>query len=104
MALILLEQIEKANDIKKIDKEKLPELASEIRAFLIEKLILTWKLLKQPDRLFGIAFHIFACLIQSFHGNIGDFMIFLIALRRLSEHCLVTGHIKNIILYLEGWR
>ena len=38
MALILLEQIEKANDIKKIDKEKLPELASEIRAFLIEKI------------------------------------------------------------------
>ena len=38
MALILLEQIEKANDIKKIDKEKLPELASEIREFLIEKI------------------------------------------------------------------
>ena len=36
--MILLEQIEKANDIKKIDKEKLPELASEIRAFLIEKI------------------------------------------------------------------
>ena len=29
-------------------------------------------------------------------------MIFLIALRRLSEHCLVTGHIKNIILYLKS--
>ena len=36
--MILLEQIEKANDIKKIDKEKLPELASEIREFLIEKI------------------------------------------------------------------
>ena len=36
--MILLEQIEKANDIKKIEKEKLPELASEIRAFLIEKI------------------------------------------------------------------
>ena len=36
--MILLEQIEKANDIKKIDKEKLSELASEIRAFLIEKI------------------------------------------------------------------
>ena len=36
--MILLEQIEKANDIKKIDKENLPELASEIRAFLIEKI------------------------------------------------------------------
>ena len=36
--MILLEQIEKANDIKKIDKEKLPELAAEIREFLIEKI------------------------------------------------------------------
>ena len=36
--MILLEQIEKANDIKKINKEKLPELASEIREFLIEKI------------------------------------------------------------------
>ena len=35
---MLLDKIEKANDIKKIDKEKLPELASEIRAFLIEKI------------------------------------------------------------------
>ena len=36
--MILLEQIEKANDIKKIDKEALPELAAEIRKFLIEKI------------------------------------------------------------------
>lgn len=34
----MLEQIEKANDIKKIEREQLPELAQEIREFLIEKI------------------------------------------------------------------
>lgn len=38
MAFTLLEQIEKANDIKKIEREQLPELAQEIREFLIEKI------------------------------------------------------------------
>ncbi|MDD6661138.1 MAG: 1-deoxy-D-xylulose-5-phosphate synthase [Lachnospiraceae bacterium] len=38
MAFTLLEQIEKVNDIKKIEKEKLPELAQEIRDFLVEKI------------------------------------------------------------------
>lgn len=41
MAFILLENIREANDIKKIDKEKLPELAQEIRDFLIEKISMT---------------------------------------------------------------
>ncbi len=36
MAFILLEKINEVNDIKKIEKEKLPELAQEIRDFLIE--------------------------------------------------------------------
>ncbi len=38
MAFILLERINEANDIKKIEKEKLPELAQEIRDFLIQKI------------------------------------------------------------------
>ena len=38
MAFILLEQIREVNDIKKIEREKLPELAQEIREFLIEKI------------------------------------------------------------------
>ena len=33
---MLLETIKKANDIKKIPPEKFPELAEEIRAFLLE--------------------------------------------------------------------
>lgn len=41
MAFILLENIREANDIKKIEKEKLPELAQEIRDFLIEKISMT---------------------------------------------------------------
>ena len=36
-----LEQIKQANDIKKIDKEHLDELAEEIRSFLIEKISVT---------------------------------------------------------------
>jgi 1-deoxy-D-xylulose-5-phosphate synthase len=38
MAFILLEKINEVNDIKKIEKEKLPELAQEIRDFLIENI------------------------------------------------------------------
>lgn len=34
----MLEQIENVNDIKKIEKEKLPDLAQEIREFLVEKI------------------------------------------------------------------
>jgi 1-deoxy-D-xylulose-5-phosphate synthase len=36
VAVILLENINEVNDIKKIEKEKLPELAQEIRDFLIQ--------------------------------------------------------------------
>lgn len=36
--MILLEEIRAVNDIKKIDRDKLPELADEIRKFLIEKI------------------------------------------------------------------
>ena len=35
---MLLEKINEVNDIFKIDKEQLPELAQEIRQFLIEKI------------------------------------------------------------------
>ncbi len=35
---MLLDKIEKANDIKKIDKSDYGELAQEIREFLIEKI------------------------------------------------------------------
>ena len=35
---MLLEKINEVNDIFKIDKEQLPELAEEIRKFLIEKI------------------------------------------------------------------
>lgn len=38
MEFILLEKIIEVNDIKKIDKEQLPELAQEIREFLISKI------------------------------------------------------------------
>lgn len=38
---MLLEQIEKTNDIKKIDKEDYGQLAEEIRQFLIEKISVT---------------------------------------------------------------
>ncbi len=38
MAFILLEKINEVNDIKKIEKNKLPELAQEIRDFLIQKI------------------------------------------------------------------
>lgn len=38
---MLLEKIERANDIKKIKKEDLPALAQEIRDFLIEKISVT---------------------------------------------------------------
>lgn len=38
MAFTLLERIEKANDIKNLEREELPELAEEIRSFLIEKI------------------------------------------------------------------
>lgn len=38
MAFILLEKINEVNDIKKIEKDKLPELAQEIRDFLIENI------------------------------------------------------------------
>lgn len=38
MAFILLEKINQVNDIKNIEKEKLPELAQEIREFLIENI------------------------------------------------------------------
>ena len=38
---MLLDQIQKANDIKEIPTEKLPELAEEIRSFLIEKISVT---------------------------------------------------------------
>lgn len=41
MASILLENIREVNDIKKIEKDKLPELAQEIRDFLIEKISTT---------------------------------------------------------------
>ena len=34
---MLLEKINEPNDIKKIDKSQLPELADEIRKFLVEK-------------------------------------------------------------------
>ena len=34
---MILEKINEPNDIKKIDKSQLPELAEEIRKFLIEK-------------------------------------------------------------------
>lgn len=34
----MLKQIENVNDIKKIEKEKLPDLAQEIREFLVEKI------------------------------------------------------------------
>ena len=34
----MLERIQKANDIKKLAPEELPELAQEIRQFLIEKI------------------------------------------------------------------
>ncbi|MDE7239862.1 MAG: 1-deoxy-D-xylulose-5-phosphate synthase, partial [Lachnospiraceae bacterium] len=36
-----LEEIKQANDIKKIDRSELPELAEEIRDFLIEKISVT---------------------------------------------------------------
>ena len=35
---MLLEKINKPNDIKNIDKDKLDDLAKEIREFLIEKI------------------------------------------------------------------
>ena len=38
---MFLETIEKANDIKQIDKENWGELAQEIRQFLIEKISVT---------------------------------------------------------------
>ena len=38
MAFILLEKINEVNDIKNIEKEQLPELAQEIRDFLIESI------------------------------------------------------------------
>ena len=38
MAFILLEKINEVNDIKNIEKEQLPELAQEIRDFLIENI------------------------------------------------------------------
>ena len=38
---MLLDKIEKANDIKKIDKSDYGELAEEIRQFLIEKISVT---------------------------------------------------------------
>lgn len=38
MAFILLDKINEVNDIRQIEKEKLPELAQEIRDFLIEKI------------------------------------------------------------------
>ena len=38
MAFILLERINQVNDIKNIEKEKLPELAQEIREFLIDSI------------------------------------------------------------------
>ena len=38
MAFILLEKINEVNDIKKIEKDRLPELAQEIRDFLIENI------------------------------------------------------------------
>ncbi len=38
MAFILLEQINQVNDIKNIEKDRLPELAQEIRDFLIQKI------------------------------------------------------------------
>lgn len=41
MAFILLENIREVNDIKNIEKDKLPELAQEIRDFLIEKISTT---------------------------------------------------------------
>ena len=34
----MLEKIQKANDIKKLNQEELPVLAQEIRQFLIEKI------------------------------------------------------------------
>ena len=37
----MLERIQKANDIKKLAPEELPELAQEIRQFLIEKISVT---------------------------------------------------------------
>ena len=38
---MLLEKINKPNDIKNIDKDKLDDLAKEIREFLIEKISVT---------------------------------------------------------------
>ena len=38
---MLLDKIEKANDIKKIDKSDYGELAEEIRQFLIQKISVT---------------------------------------------------------------
>lgn len=38
MAFILLERINEVNDIKNIEREKLPELAQDIREFLIQKI------------------------------------------------------------------
>ena len=35
---MILDSIQKENDIQKIDKKDLPQLAQEIRAFLIEKI------------------------------------------------------------------
>ena len=38
---MILEQIEKANDIKQVDPELYGDLAEEIREFLIEKISVT---------------------------------------------------------------
>ena len=44
---MILEQIKKENDIKKIEKEDLPLLAEEIRDFLIQKISTTGDILRQ---------------------------------------------------------
>ena len=38
---MVLEKIQKANDVKKLKPEELPVLAEEIRKFLIEKISVT---------------------------------------------------------------
>ena len=38
---MIIEMIQKENDIKKLDHTQLKELAEEIRGFLLEKMVLT---------------------------------------------------------------
>ena len=52
---MLLDKINKPNDIKNIDKDKLNDLAKEIREFLIEKISLTGGNRKKAAQELGIS-------------------------------------------------